>query len=63
MTVKTVTQTIIYADDGMVLTDGEGHYGSYMRIADSKSADDYTEIALEEYEAMMAEEMTDEADI
>ena len=54
MKIKTITQTIIYADEGKILTDGKGNYGSYMRIAEGCSAEDYSEISLEEYEAITA---------
>lgn len=49
------TREVLYADDGMVLTDG-AHYGKVIFVGDGKSAEDYTEITEAEYETIMAEQ-------
>ncbi|MBE6584698.1 MAG: hypothetical protein E7649_06975 [Ruminococcaceae bacterium] len=43
---------ILYADEGKVLTDGE-IYGSMIYLAEGQSADDFYEISMEEYAAIM----------
>ncbi len=47
--------TTLYADEGMVLTDGE-HYGTTISLAEGDSGENYKEITIEEYEAKLAEE-------
>ncbi len=49
------TRTIIYADEGMVLTDGK-IYGKQIYLADGISEDSFFEITDAEYEAVMAEQ-------
>lgn len=53
-------KTILIADEGMVLTDGEV-YGKTIYLADSANVEDYHEITQAEYEeiekAMLAEAM------
>jgi hypothetical protein len=46
------TRTVLYADDGKVLTNGE-IYGTQIFLADGESADDYYEISVEEYEEIL----------
>lgn len=49
------SREVLYADDGMVLTDGT-HYGKVIFIGDGKTAEDYHEITETEYEAIMVEQ-------
>ena len=44
----------LYADDGMVLTDGT-HYGTIIHLAVGADAEKYHEIIKEEYERILAE--------
>ena len=46
-------RTVLYADEGTVLTDGT-HYGTVIWLAEGAGPDDYHPIPLEEYEAMTA---------
>lgn len=39
----------LYADKGMVLTDGE-HYGTTVSLAEGETGENYREITKEEYE-------------
>ena len=43
---------IIYADEGKVLTNGTT-YGTTIFLAEGETADNYYEISIEEYEAMI----------
>lgn len=49
------TRMILYAEEGMVLTDGEV-YGKEIYLADGKAYDDFYEISDAEYENIVAEE-------
>ena len=46
-----ITRTILYADEGKILTDGE-IYGKQIYLAVGLSADSFYEITEEEYEAL-----------
>lgn len=48
----------IFADEGMMLTDGET-FGSTISLAKGRKPDEYTEISIEEYEKRMAEQETE----
>lgn len=48
------TRTIIYADEGKVLSNGE-IYGKQIFLADGVSKDDFYEITDEEYAEIVAE--------
>lgn len=50
--------TTLYADEGMILTDGE-NYGTTVSLAEGETGDSYKEITKAEYEAKLAEETTD----
>ena len=46
------TRKVIYADYGMVLTDGK-HYGKQIFLSEDSSPYDYWEITEEEYESIL----------
>lgn len=45
----------LYADEGMILTDGE-IFGTTMQLAENRTADDIKEISMEAYEAILEAE-------
>ena len=45
----------LYADEGMILTDGE-NFGTTMQLAEDRTADGIKEISMEEYEQILKEE-------
>ena len=49
------TRTILYADEGMIITDGE-IYGEAIFVAEGQSEDVFSEITKEEYEDILKEE-------
>jgi hypothetical protein len=53
------TRTVIYAEGGHVLTNGE-IYGRQIFLAEGASVDDFHEITDEEYQRMLAEQMPKE---
>lgn len=53
--------TTLYADEGMVLTDGE-HYGTTVSLAEGENGEKYKEITKEEYNKILAESEKDEAE-
>ena len=50
-----MARTILTASEGMMLTDGE-IYGSKIFLAEGRSAEEFYEIPLEEYEKLMEQE-------
>lgn len=53
------TRITLYADDGMMLTDGE-HFGKIVHLAVDADPTAYYEIKLEEYEKILAEQIAEE---
>ncbi|MBQ4556513.1 MAG: hypothetical protein IJA60_02565 [Clostridia bacterium] len=51
---KTVTRTVLVADEGMILTDGN-HYGTDVILKVGGNAEEWREITKEEYELAIAE--------
>ena len=47
--------TTLYADEGMILTDGE-HFGTTVSLAEGESGEEYREITREEYERLQRQE-------
>ena len=47
-------RTTLYAEDGMILTDGE-HYGRVIHLAVGSDTEKYHEIPREEYEQIIKE--------
>lgn len=56
MEVKNVTLKIIEASKGKILTDGKGDYAKVKYLSDGQRPEDFHEIAVEEYEAILEEE-------
>ena len=56
MTKETIKQTILKADDGMYLTNGET-YGKTVILPESASADDWYEITEAEYTEIQESEV------
>ena len=50
---KISTRTVLHADEGMVLPDGET-YGTTVLLGEGRSADEFWEITDEEYKAIKA---------
>lgn len=48
------TRTVIYADEGKILTNGE-IYGKIIYLADSESSDNFHEITDEEYQKIVSD--------
>ena len=49
------TRTILYADEGMIITDGE-IYGEAIFVAEGQSEDVFSEITKEEYDEILRKE-------
>lgn len=49
------TRTTLYADEGMILTDGE-HFGKIVHLEVGADAKKWYEITQEEYERILAEQ-------
>ncbi len=49
----------LYADEGMILTDGE-NYGTTMQLAENRTADGIKEISMEEYNKILEAEVENE---
>ena len=47
--------TTLYADEGMILTDGE-NFGTTISLAEGQTAENYIEITKEEYQEIQAKE-------
>lgn len=54
------TRMILYAEEGMVLTDGDV-YGKEIYLADGKAYDDFYEISEAEYEKILSDAEKTEA--
>lgn len=54
-------RTVLYADEGMVLTNGEV-YGKQIFLAETDTADNYHEITEEEYNKLVAEMFREDED-
>ena len=54
------TRTVIYAEEGRVLTNGE-IYGKQIFLADGVSENDFYEITEEEYQTILDEKVEEEA--
>lgn len=52
-------RTVLYADDGMILTDGTS-YGRVIFLADDKTEADFSEITESEYQKVMEEKNKEE---
>lgn len=56
-------RTVLYADEGMVLTDGTD-YGTVIWLAEGINADTYRAISRKEYDAILAkQQMPEETEI
>ena len=53
------TRTTLYAEDGMMLTDGE-HFGKIVHLEIGADASKWHEITKEEYERILAEQESNE---
>ena len=56
-----MSRTVLYADDGMVLTDGKV-YGTTIYLAESADATSFSQISVDEYNAMRESEQAEVTD-
>lgn len=56
-----ITRTVLSADQGMILTDGE-HYGKVFVLAENRSADEFSEITESEYERVLEEQAENDSE-
>ena len=52
MKIDRIERTVISADDGKILTDGE-HYGKVFALAEGRKVEEFTEISELEYEEIL----------
>lgn len=52
MKIETLERTMLIADEGKILTDGE-NYGKILILAQDRKADEYKEITEKEYEEIL----------
>lgn len=55
MKIDRIERTVISADEGKILTDGE-HYGKVFALAEGRTAEEFTEITEQEYQEILKEE-------
>ncbi|MBQ3118161.1 MAG: hypothetical protein IJC10_00150 [Clostridia bacterium] len=55
------TMITLYAEEGMILTDGET-FGTTMQLAEDRTADGIKEISLEEYDKILEAEAKEALD-
>jgi hypothetical protein len=55
MKIETLERTMLIADEGKILTDGE-NYGKILILAQDRKADEYKEITEKEYEEILKEQ-------
>ena len=52
MKIDIIERTVISADEGKILTDGE-HYGKVFALAEGRRTDEFTEISERKYEEII----------
>ena len=57
-----INGNLIFADDGMMLTEGN-NYGSTISLAEDRKPDEYTEITIEEYEERMGKKENNDSTV
>lgn len=56
MKIENITLRKIEASEGKILTDGKGDYAKVKFLSDGQKPEDFHEITVAEYEAILAEE-------
>ena len=56
------TMITLYADEGMILTDGE-NFGTTMQLAENRPADGIREISMEEYNNILEAEAQEATEV